>query len=144
MVTKCVMVDLLMYNSRFQPTPTTSSFRRRENNHILPLAFAKRNHIRSLELNVSLLRDARRIHLGPVRALQIDKIRPHPAHRFAISILHLCESELDHRVLLATAGMIGGAIGDESLTPEEPAAALMQGHGGQERVAFEDKQAPLV
>lgn len=41
-------------------------------------------------------------------------------------------------MLLAAAGVLGGAVGDKALAPEEPAAALVKGYGGEEGVAFED------
>lgn len=102
------------------------------------------NHIRRLELNVSFLRDELVIKLSPIRALEIDQIRPHAAHGLAFVVSDLSEPKLDHGVLLAAAWMIGCAVGDESFAPEEPAGAFVEVQGGQEGVAFEDEQAPLV
>ena len=46
--------------------------------------------------------------------------------------------ELQHGVLFAAAGVLGGAVDDGAVAAEEPAGAGVEGEGGEEGGAFED------
>lgn len=122
--------------------PIQSLLLRRQHNNIFPRTLPKRHHIPAHHLHIPPPLHSLPIHPRPIGAIQVNHIWLDPSHLIPILVLLLHMPELQHRVLLAAARVLGREIRDGALAPEEPAAARAEGNGFEQVWAFEDVEAP--
>lgn len=122
--------------------PPTCLILGRQQQHILPATIPKPQQIPTLQLNILPPRQQVTINPSPIRAVQINHIRPHAPHAVPERVLRLHVPELDHGVLLAAAGVLDGDVDHQPLPPEQPAAARLQPQRFQQRRAFVDVEPP--
>ena len=111
--------------------------------HVLPTAEAKLNHILFEQFDVSLRLDPLPVHVRPIRRSEVDDVRSDSATQPAIGACKVNQSKLQSGVLLRAGRVIDRYIGDSTISTEQESTLPMQVQHRQSRFAFKRIKSPM-